>query len=67
MKLLAICFALIVFGLSLASAEVFWFEVEEFDEEKSNPTFNEQGLNVVWAIKEDPEAFNGLKWLEDSE
>ena len=42
-----------MFGVSVVSAEVFWFEAEAFDEEKSNPIFNEQGLNVEWAIKED--------------
>lgn len=53
MKLLPICFAFVMLGVSMSSAEVFWFEAEAFDEEKSNPIFNEQGLNVEWAIKED--------------
>ena len=40
-------------GVSVATAEVSWFEAEAFDEEKSNPIFDKQGLNVVWTIKED--------------
>lgn len=58
MKLLAICFAFVVFSISLADAEVFFFEAEEYDEEKSNPTFVEQGLNAGWDIKQDKNAFN---------
>ena len=52
MKLMSICFAFVMLVISVSSAEVFWFEAEAFDEEKSNPVFNDQGLNVVWEIKE---------------
>jgi hypothetical protein len=58
MRLLAICVALVVFVVSLAGAEVFFFETEEYDEEKSNPAFNEKGLNAAWDIKDDKDAFN---------
>jgi len=53
MKLLSVCFVFAMLVVSVSSAEVFWFEAEAFDEEKSNPIFNEQGLNVEWTIKED--------------
>ncbi len=53
MRFLAICFVFVVFSISSAGAEVFWFEAEEYDEEKSNITFNEKGLNVAWDIKQD--------------
>ncbi len=59
MRLLAVCFIMGLVSLSLAGAEVFWFEVEkEYDEEKSNLTFNEKGLNVAWDIGVDKDAFN---------
>lgn len=58
MGLLAVCSILVVFIVPLAGAEVFWFEVEDYDAGKSNLTFKEQGLNVVWNVEEDPEAFN---------
>ena len=58
MRLLAVCFGLVVFIASLSDAEVFWFEVEDCDAGKSNLEFNEQGLNVVWSLEADPEAFN---------
>ncbi len=58
MKCLVVCFALAVFGISVTNAEVFWFEAEEYDEEISNPSFNEKGLNVAWDIKDDKDAFN---------
>ena len=51
MRLLIVYFALLVFVAS-AGAEVFWFEAEEFDEEKSNPIFVGQ-VNASWDIKED--------------
>ena len=53
MKLLTVYFALVLLVVSLAHAEVFWFEAEGFDEEKSNPVFNEKGVNATWEIKED--------------
>jgi len=58
MRLLAACFILTVFGVFYANAEDFWFEAEEYDEEKSNLAFNEQGLNAAWDIKQDKDAFN---------
>ncbi|MFC1715939.1 hypothetical protein ACFL6S_19875 [Candidatus Poribacteria bacterium] len=59
MRYLVVCFALVAFSASLAGAEVFWFEVENFDEELSNLTYAEKGLNVVWHIKDDKFAFGG--------
>ena len=59
MRYLIVCSVLIVFSASLAGAEVFWFEAEDFDEELSNLTFAEKGLNVKWNIKDDALAFGG--------
>ncbi len=59
MRYLVVCFALVVFSASLVGAEVFWFEVEDFDEDLSNLIFAEKGLNVKWNIKDDALAFGG--------
>ncbi|MFC1715940.1 hypothetical protein ACFL6S_19880 [Candidatus Poribacteria bacterium] len=53
MRLLILCLALTAFAASLVCAEVFWFEAENYDLDKSNPVFNEQGINVTWETKED--------------
>ena len=51
MRYQIVCFALVVFSASLAGAEVFLFEVVNFDEELSNLTFAEKGLNVKWNLR----------------